>query len=355
MKMKANVILIALCLLAGACTQQKSYLIRGTAPEQYDGKYVYMMDYGTQLNIDSALIEKGAFTFEGEANTDIYVRLNLGRQLFANVIPEGGVITVELAEESRVGGTPLNDKLNAFRTELDGFYAKFKEMAERLGDDREAIDNVYKSTFPEFIALHDRYVRDNGANAVAAFVFSNYYYELSPEQIDSVYNLMAENIQANEIVQRIKRSADGKRLTAEGMPFADFRIEDGGADGAAVSLSDYVGKGKFVLVDFWASWCGPCIREIPTLREVSAEYGGAHFEVLGVAVWDEREATLKAIETHGTTWPQILNAQSVPTDLYGIDGIPHIILFGPDGKIIARNLRGESLKAKVAEVLQGLE
>jgi thiol-disulfide isomerase/thioredoxin len=106
-----------------------------------------------------------------------------------------------------------------------------------------------------------------------------------------------------------------------------------------------------VLVDFWASRCGSCIAENPVIAEVYQKYKGDRFEVLGVAVWDQRDATLKAIREHGVVWPQILDAQSIPTKIYGIEGIPHIILFGPDGTILARDLRGDVLKAKVAEVL----
>ena len=135
-------------------------------------------------------------------------------------------------------------------------------------------------------------------------------------------------------------------------PFIDFTIAHGNMDGSAASLSDYVGKGKYVLVDFWASWCMPCRMEAPTIAEVYNKYKGDKFEVLGVAVWDKRDETIAAIKEDGYTWPQILDAKTIPTELYGIQGIPHIILFGPDGEIVARNLRGNRLKTKVAEVMQ---
>jgi len=96
----------------------------------------------------------------------------------------------------------------------------------------------------------------------------------------------------------------------------------------------------------------PCIAEIPVLLDVYNKYKGNKFELLGVAVWDKLDETLKSIETHNTPWPQILDAGDIPTTLYGISGIPHIILFGPDGTIVARDLRGDHLKAKVAEVMQ---
>jgi thiol-disulfide isomerase/thioredoxin len=143
-----------------------------------------------------------------------------------------------------------------------------------------------------------------------------------------------------------------KKTTAVGKMFTDFTIENGNLDESSASFSDYIGKGKYVLVDFWASWCGPCIAENPVIAEVYKKYKGAKFEVLGVAVWDKREDTLEGIKKHNIVWPQIIDAQTIPTNIYGIDGIPHIILFGPDGTIVARELRGEALKKKVAEVME---
>ena len=137
--------------------------------------------------------------------------------------------------------------------------------------------------------------------------------------------------------------------TSEGKMFKDFEAE---YEGNVTKLSDYVGKGKYVLVDFWASWCGPCKAEIPNLIKVYNQYKGDKFEVLGVATWDKPEDTKKAITQMGIPYPQMLNAQKAGSDAYGINGIPQIILFGPDGKILKRNLRGEALEKAVAEALK---
>ena len=131
--------------------------------------------------------------------------------------------------------------------------------------------------------------------------------------------------------------------------FIDFTVEQ--PDGTKVSLSDYVGRGKYILVDFWASWCGPCRREIPNIKNVYNQFHGEMFDIVSVAVWDKPEDSLQAIQEEGLVWNQIINAGRVPTDLYGIEGIPHLILFGPDGSVVADDIRGPEIGAAVAKAL----
>jgi thiol-disulfide isomerase/thioredoxin len=197
-----------------------------------------------------------------------------------------------------------------------------------------------------------KYFNANKNNVLGAYLLWQWSGVLEPDRLDELYAQGGEIVRQFTPLQLIIDKNKIARQTAEGMIFTDFTIENGKTDGSKVSLSDYVGKGKYVLVDFWASWCGPCLAELPTLIEVYNKYKGDKFELLGIAVWEDREATQKYLEDHNTAWPQIIEANKIPTDLYGIQGIPHIILFGPDGTIVARNLRGDGLKAKVAEMMQ---
>ena len=135
--------------------------------------------------------------------------------------------------------------------------------------------------------------------------------------------------------------------TSIGTRFIDFAVE---YDGKTTRLSDYVGRGQYVLADFWASWCAPCRAELPNIIAAYNTYKDSGLMVLGIAAWDKPEATLKAIDEEKIPYPQIINSQKIATDVYGISGIPEIILFGPDGTIVARGLRDKAIGAKLAEI-----
>ena len=132
-------------------------------------------------------------------------------------------------------------------------------------------------------------------------------------------------------------------------------IDENGKNVTKVTrLSDYVGKGKYILVDFWASWCGPCRGEVPNIKNVYEKYAGDAFDVVSVAVWDKPVDAFEAIEEEGMQWNQIVcteETNQVPTNIYGVEGIPFIILIDPDGKVIGEDLRGAGIERAVKKAL----
>ena len=131
--------------------------------------------------------------------------------------------------------------------------------------------------------------------------------------------------------------------------FIDFEVTQ--PDGKTVKLSDFAGKGKYILVDFWASWCGPCREEIPRMKDLWYEFKGDRFDIVGAPVFDKPENTLAAVAELKIPWMQMLAVpESVPA-AYGFDYIPYIILIGPDGTILARDLRGQAIRETVKKYL----
>lgn len=226
------------------------------------------------------------------------------------------------------------------KTEMEEKLNPLFEKIQATPDSEEGMAQV-KKLATDFVAENHN---DAGVYVIRAF----YDMFMTTEEV-------IEFIDSDEYFKNDSTLIEKKKLlrkllaTGEGSMFVDFEAE---FNGKVTKLSDYVGKGKYVLVDFWASWCSPCKREIPNLINVYNKYKSDKFEVLGVATCDKPEDTIKSIEQLGIPYPQMLNAQKAGSDAYGISGIPHIILFGPDGKILKRNLRGEQIEKVVSELVK---
>lgn len=233
--------------------------------------------------------------------------------------PAGNVMT---QEEINAALTPFFEKLNTIPQD-DNMNAAAAKMSKEFTDANPNAAGVYviRAVMQQVMPLEE----------VEAYVDANEYFRNDSTIIE------------------LKKTWAAVKATSEGKMFTDFEAE---YNGKVAKLSDYVGKGKYVLVDFWASWCGPCRREIPNLIKIYDQYKGDKFEVLGVATWDKPADTEKAIEQLGIKYPQIMNAQQAGSAAYGISGIPEIILFGPDGTILKRGLRGEEIEKAVANALK---
>ena len=358
---------LVILALAAACGQD-TFTLKGTVAEGEtipDNTYVYLLDGKTVL--DSAAVVNGAFTLKAPADptkvytvcTDFRNRSPRDRSWVCPVIPEKGSFKFNFSadqSESTIDGSAINDAYEAFNDKLMEVYDNYSEKAEALGEDaEEEMEALYEETIGKIKELSLEAIEKNPDNYIALSALQNISYDLPTDELKEVLAKCGKFVSENESISRIVSSKEAEKATGEGQHFVDFSGKS--PDGKDVKLSDYVGKGKWVLTDFWASWCGPCMGEIPNIKKVYETFEGKDFMVLGIAVWEtdgDNTHSADRMKEKDMKWTQIfVGDDKTPTDVYGVLGIPTMILFAPDGTIYKRGdvLRGESMYKTVAEAL----
>lgn len=267
-------------------------------------------------------------------------------------ISDGSTITIDLVEKTVTSSLKdgVQSRYTAFQEWADAFIeenqSKYASLPE---EEKEAFEKEYTDKLNEHLL---ELVDANPDNVLCLIGVSSLMLDDEAEMLRVLQSLSNEMKQSPTVVDMIS-TIESQMATAEGKMFQDFAVvqvpED--EEGSTVKLSDYIGKGKYILVDFWASWCKPYQDELPYLQEVYKQFKGDNFDMLSIAVNDALTDTMIAARTWGVTWNLIANAQSIPVAVYGLETIPYTILFGPDGTILKRGMRGEEIGKAVAEAL----
>ena len=364
--MKKILFSLAVLALAAACGQN-SFKVNGTitdADQLPEGAVINLIDANNEP-VATADITDGKFTLTGEASQEKACAVTVSfpdknprdRSWMAVFIPEKGTTNITLSkEESDVQGGPVTKAYNDFQAKLMEAGSAMRQKMAALTDEAEA-DKLYEEYKDNITGMCKDVIAKNPDNFMALYALQNIMYDLELDELDEILAKCGKFVGENENVKRIRDGKVAEINTGEGKPFADFSGKT--PEGADIKLSDIVGKGRWVLADFWASWCGPCMGEIPNIKKTHEALSGDKFTVLGVAVWDADDnggnsKSLAKMEQMGMTWPQIfVGDDKTPTDLYGIAGIPTMILFAPDGTICKRGeeLRGEQMMETVRDII----
>lgn len=355
-------ILFALMVLAALCACNDNVCtISGTLTDSVDSVRLVDMS-GTVLDV--ATVKDGAFTLKCEIDPEAGVSIIRGalpsdevyyteEAMFYDpipLIPDVKKITVDITEgESKITGSPLSQELQDFQQWALDTYLKDIETISALEKAGDSIGIMKTSEeLANKMATRCREVyQEHKADAIGAQAL-NFLIEFADnDEFIALYEQGGKAVKADAglggYYEHLKSLPEEAVITL---------LESGEVVKEYGTFEDYVGTGSYTLVDFWASWCGPCKAEAPNVIAVFEKYRDKGLVVIGVPVNDKREATEKALKDLGIHYPQVLDPSLALAERFNIVGIPYIILFAPDGSVVAEGLRGTQIEEAVAKVLQ---
>ncbi len=371
--MKKLSVLLVLVLAFIGCGEKNSYQIEGIVVDSsLEGATVFLQEsVGRDLvSLDSVIIEDGKFVISGVVDDVKVLMLSVssietGKGAYrVPFILEPGNIVVTLDEATILGGTRLNEVFQVYNSSQQEMQEELRPIVDRF--QKAAQDGSFKENpeleaeiMGEYNEVMDRstkmnidFIKDNIDNEVGLFIFNSYAGRFELETQKEILAIAGDLFKKDENVQRLMTRMENAEKVAIGQPFVDFTMKD--PEGNEISLSDYAGKGKIVLIDFWAAWCGPCRNEMPNVVEAYDKFKDKGFEVVGVSLDRTHEEWMEGVETLKMEWPQMSDMKFWETpvvDLYAFQGIPHTVLLDGEGIIVEKNLRGQALHDKLSELL----
>jgi peroxiredoxin len=374
--MKKFLPLIASVFFLFSCStsvQKGQFTVTGELKNTPDQKIYLEELYFSQKDpavLDTAEIKNGKFSLTALAPEEGLYRLRLEKSeaafIFINdqpAIPFSSDLN-SLSLENAKFNSPANYLLRSFMVDIEKQRKELEDKASILQQYKNPLpsDSTYQVMQLDIIDKQAKFQQnvlryiDTTSNAVMALFSLGYTRDIEPEKIETAVGGLTKRFPTNQAIATIVAQykqliAQNKSLPKIGGIAPDITMAD--TSGKAFSLSML--RGKYVLVDFWASWCGPCREENPNVVNAYQEFKNKNFTVLGVSLDKQKAEWTKAVEDDHLTWYHISDLKywnSAAVAPYGIEGIPYNVLLDPQGKIIAMNLRGNDLKIKLSELIK---
>lgn len=373
--MTKRLLMAAACLILTSSFAQKkaektfSYKIDGTI-RNFTGKTVYVHHVRNDQNFtDSAVVKDGKFTFNMKAVEPAMHWLTLSREVGAQpnffFFSDNAPIKLNLVGDSLNTSTALGGPNQAVYDEYRAMINLLVQQQQKMQSDYMAASQrgdgqTMQAIQQEFQGLNERYVaglkdfiRSHSKSEMSAHILVN---DLSNDNIPienliEALDLIDPSLAQNPNVLAVRKKVDMLRGSMVGYPANNFTQST--PEGKSVKLSDY--KGKYVLIDFWASWCKPCRMENPNVVAAYNRFKDKGFTVLGVSMDSNKEAWINAIRADNLTWQHVSDLKGWGNEvgiMYGVKGIPQNFLVDREGKIVAKNLRGAELDEKLAEIIK---
>ncbi|MEO8887462.1 MAG: TlpA disulfide reductase family protein [Mucilaginibacter sp.] len=362
--------LAALSVLVYSCIDKAAFTISATLKNPGNLKMAYLLEAdSSSINVvDSTQVKDGEFSFKHRAPYANLYKLRIGGAVFDIIAKNGEDIkfTTDLKDEKHpydITGSPESEKIKDYN-KIINFYGdkngllvnEYQAKVEAIGHETDSLTNIYRPLFQKNIDASNGEVLtfiNNNKKSLAAFYAMTSLDPIQYEQQMVAYaDAIKDDFKDNPAVQHFIRQIELVKPVSLGHKAPDFTIA--GIDGKPIKLSDY--KGKYVMLDFWASWCAPCRQENPNVVKQYAKFHSKGFNILGISLDEKKEDWQQAINADKLTWQHgsDLKRFEGPTEsLYRIDAIPSNFIIDPQGVIIAKNITGKSLEDFLNKTFSG--